>query len=128
VEVKSSNLERSLLSPFFSTLEKYAFAFAIILYPIPVLIKKNIAVFVIAFVLLFSSGLVHGIVEPASLFDTAIVFVVYSVALFGFKMFLESWKCKNGRKAWVTLALSFVVLVAMWACLELLAASVGHIP
>jgi hypothetical protein len=126
-EVKLSRAN-SLLSPLFSTIEKYVFAFVIILYPIPVLIKKNIASFVAVFVLLFSSGLVHGIVEPASLFDVAIVFVVYSVALFGFKMLLDSWKCRDGKKAWVTLALSFVVLVAMWACLELLAASEGHIP
>ena len=115
-------LPRSFL-PFFSKIERYVFAFVILLYPILVLVKNNLAYLVAIFVLLLFSGLIHALVNQAYIFDTAIVFIIWSVGLLGFKTFSESWKSKDGKKAWNRMGLGFMVFVLMWFCLQLLAAS-----
>jgi len=115
---RNLRLRHSFL-PLFFKIEKYVFAFLMLTYPIVVLAKNNLGNLLTMFVLLLCSGLLQTLAYE-TYFDTAIVFIIYLVAFFGFKTFADSWKSKT---AWSSMGLGFIVFVSMWICLELLAAS-----
>jgi hypothetical protein len=118
----------TFLSPLFSRLEKQVFGMLILAYPVAVYAKKNVGNLIVIFCLLCYSGLVHALTYNYAqkfLFDSSVVFAITLIAFLGFKMFYESWNCKSEKKAWNMLGLGFLVFTLMWACLQILLATMG---